>query len=620
MTLHDVMGMNVAQVIAFYGTGQGTRDRTFLMFRDEGGGIQNVTFRETYEQSLHYAHMIQELKKEQGKADSDRYHVGIFAQNTPEFVYLLGGCAFSNSTLVGINNAQVGEKLASDINKIDIDALFVDEFKQPHTDRTFLETVLDARDRFGFDNLTADHIIARKRQETGHPASISTIADKLRAYAPAFPDFCPSPLDESNAGVIIFTSGTTGVPKGIEVLWKKVFDVGVVSTDILHYTADDISYICMPLNHSNSLYLALMPALLNGAKVMLRRRFSASSFIQDIEESGATIWNCVGDPAQYVLNRTGEDADYSHLPLRTVISTGTNAHNRKAFTRVFGLDIFTEIFGSTEVGAITKVDENTPAYSVGVLLRDIRVVAEEGEDKGKPRELARVDETGRITNSRESAGEIVVSQESLGDSRFAGYYKLPEESKKCVDDQGYYHMGDLGAIVEQEGIKYLVFSGRSGDRIRHKGENFVALDMENVLRHYKGIGLSAAIGIPQAVNTEDDPMIVVEADHERLDVRALYEFCKTELPDYMLPRFIRVVESLPKTDTLKIQKGPLKSAFFERTGEIDADEKDVLYEVRDGTPRLFTSADYRREMDKYRDPNNQQRLLLFTKREDLFGK
>jgi len=618
MTLQHVMSMDVAQVIEYYGTHQETKDRTFLMFRDEQGDIQHITFRETYERSLHYAHMIQEMRKEQGKPSADRYHVGIFAQNTPEFIYLLGGCAFTNSTLVGINNAQVGEKLACDINKIDIETLFVDEVMQPHAGRTFLETVLDAKDRFGFDNLTTDYIIARKRQESGHPSTISTIDEKLEAYDRTFADFQRTPLDESNAGVIIFTSGTTGAPKGIEVPWKKVFDVGVVTTGILNYTEDDISYICMPLNHSNSLYLALMPTLLNGAKTFLRRRFSATNFVSDLEDVGATIWNCVGDPAQYVLNVIGEDADYSHLPLRTVISTGTNAYNRTAFTRIFGLDIFTEIFGSSEVGAITKVDENTPSYSVGVLLKDIRIVGEEGEDAGKPRALAQVDEHGRITNSSESAGEIVVSQESLGASRFAGYYKLPEERAKCVDDEGYYHMGDLGAIVEREGNRYLIFSGRCGDKIRHFGENFVASDVENVLRHYHGIGLSATIGVPQAVNTEDDPMIIVEADHQRLDIQSLYDFCKRELPGYMLPRFIRVVEALPLTDTMKIQKPPLKSAFFERTGAMDADEKDVLYEIRDGIPHVFTSADYKNELDKYQDPNNQQRLLLFTKREDLF--
>ncbi len=620
MTLQKVGGMNVAEVMLFYGTNQDTKDRTFLMFRDDRGVIRNITFRETYEQSLRYAHMIQEMKKEKVKSSSDRYHVGIFAQNTPEFVYLLGGCAFTNSTLVGINNAQVGEKLAFDINKIDIDVLFVDEVMQPHTERTFLETVLEAKDRFALDNLTEDHIIARRRQQTEHPSKIRTIEEMLQTYEQTLSGFRPTPLDESKAGVIIFTSGTTGAPKGIEVLWKKVFDVGVVSSGILNYSEDDVSYICMPLNHSNSLYLALMPTLLNGAKTLLRRRFSASNFISDIEEVGATVWNCVGDPAQYVLNKIGEDADYSDLPLRTVISTGTNAHNRAAFTRIFGLDIFTEIFGSSEVGAITKVDGDTPDYSVGVLLTDIAIVGEEGKDKGQPRALAQMDADGRITNSKDSAGEIVVSQASLGASRFEGYYKLPEESAKCVDAKGYYHMGDLGAIVEHEGVKYLIFSGRSGDKIRHNGENFLALDVENILRRFKGIGLSAAIGVPQAVNTEDDPMIVVEADPERLDVHALYEFCRRELPGYMLPRFVRVIETLPLTDTLKIQKAPLKSVFFERTGEMDANAKDVLFEVRDGTPRLFTRSDYKREMARYQDPNNQQRLLLFTKREELFEK
>ena len=101
---------------------------------------------------------------------------------------------------------------------------------------------------------------------------------------------------------MIFTSGTTGAPKGIEVSWRKLYDVGVVSTSILNYGPDDVGYICMPLNHSNSLYLNLMPALLNGARVLLRRRFSASRFLPDIEISGATIWNSVGDPVSYVLS------------------------------------------------------------------------------------------------------------------------------------------------------------------------------------------------------------------------------------------------------------------------------------------------------------------------------
>ncbi|MBW1775747.1 MAG: AMP-binding protein, partial [Deltaproteobacteria bacterium] len=127
-----------------------------------------------------------------------------------------------------------------------------------------------------------------------------------------------------------------------------------------------------------------------------------------------------------------------------MISTGTNAHNRKAFTRIFGLDIFTEAFGSTEVGAIATVTPDTPAYSVGKYLpgKEIKIV---DEFTGHERDPAQMDPTGRIINFDRAVGEIVVSQGSLGDSAFTGYYNLPQESTERVDEAGYYHMGDLGA-------------------------------------------------------------------------------------------------------------------------------------------------------------------------------
>ena len=163
-------------------------------------------------------------------------------QNTPEAVYLCGGCVFTDATLVGINNAQVGEKLATDGKNMDIEVLFADDVEQPKTGRTFLEALLEAHRRYDLGSLYPDYIIARQRQARNHPASM------------------------------------------------------------------------------------------------------------------ATIWNSVGDPVTYILSTVGGDADFSHLPLRTVISTGTNAANRAAFSRIFGLDIFAEAYGSTEVGAIEELD------------------------------------------------------------------------------------------------------------------------------------------------------------------------------------------------------------------------------------------------------------------------
>ncbi len=316
MALADVKGMDIARVIEYYGNHPRFRDRTFFMYYDEGGGFREVSFGHFLKMSLNYARMIDSLGFRRGREGDGRFHVGFYMQNTPEVLYAFGGCAFTNSTLVGINNAQVGQRLAEDIRNMDVDILLVDEVQQPKSERTFLESVMEANEDYDLSSLYPEYVIARKRQQQNHPAGVATLEEMLEASADK--DFVPTPLQPERAGVIIFTSGTTGAPKGIEVSWKKLFDVGVMSTTILHYGEDDVSYVCMPLNHSNSLYLSFIPALLNGARLLIRRRFSASHFVKDIERVGATVWNSVGDPVRYVLNTVGEEADYAHLPLRTV--------------------------------------------------------------------------------------------------------------------------------------------------------------------------------------------------------------------------------------------------------------------------------------------------------------
>jgi acyl-CoA synthetase (AMP-forming)/AMP-acid ligase II len=326
---------------------------------------------------------------------------------------------------------------------------------------------------------------------------------------------------------------------------------------------------------------------------------------------------------QYVINHVlstiGTQADFSRLPLRTVISTGTNALNRAIFTKMFGLSIFTEVYGSTEAGAITAVDATTPEYSVGRLLKDIRIISERA---GMECDLARVDNAGRILNLDASAGEIVVSQRSLGASAFTGYYRLKEESAKKIiplNGEDYYRMGDLGAIVELEGVRYLVFLGRTGDWIRFKGENWTPVDAEKVIGRYEGITNAGIIGVPQPKGREDDPMYIIEVQDPRtFEIKPFLSYCMERLPHYMQPRFIRIMKSMPLTETMKLKKTLLKREFYSRTPEADGLDDDVIYFIENKQPHRFFRADYLREMALFTDATNRDTLQAFTKRSDLF--
>lgn len=608
-----------SELIVRLGTGDATRGRVFMMNREDDGTLFEYTYERLYLKSLEYGNMIDRMRDSHEKAGAARFHVGVFMQNRPEFFFALGGCAFTNSTLVGINNAQVGEKLAFDINNIDVDMLICDDCEQPGTGGSFARNVLEAGVRFGFESLTPDRVYS-EGYRCGEVATVESLLDACRG---SLEEFRVPGLKAERPAVIIFTSGTTGAPRGIEVTWDKLIDVGVSSTRILGYGEDDVGYVCMPLNHSNSLYLNVMPALMNGARIMLRRRFSSSNFVKDITDSGATIWNSVGDPVHYVLSFLREHyerPDFANLPMRTVISTGTNSTDRKAFAKMFGLDIFTEVYGSTEAGVVAAVDGKTPDCSVGKLIKDVRILLEgEGVREARP---AAVDTAGRIANLDEAAGEVVVSQGSLGGSAFTGYHRLAEESAKrivMVDGEDFFRMGDLGAVVWGDGEKYLVFLGRTGDWIRFKGENFSPVDAERVIMKYDGVTNVGVIGVPQSEGTEDDPMYVIEpADLKTFDMDGLVEYSRENLPHYMLPRFVRLTAALPMTDTMKLIKTRLKHDFFHRDPEFDRDPEDLIYEVRGGKARPFTTLDYTEEIRKYADPTNRDRLIAFTKREDLF--
>lgn len=620
MIIDQVAGLNIAEIISHHGSAPEIKDRTFLMFRDEGGEIQRISYAAFFRSSVDYAKMIHRFRIDQGRDDGERFHVGFYMQNTKEVLYLLGGCAFTNSTLVGINNAQIGEKLATDIANSDVDVLFADDHMMPKTNHSFLSMVMQAQQRFDLGTLLPDNIIARSRLVDDHPVNIRTIDQVLRQTADEA--LSEVALNTDMPGVIIFTSGTTGAPKGIEVSWKKLYAIGMLVThDMLEYNQNDTGYVCMPLNHSNSIYANVIPALMNGARLFIRRRFSASKFITDLEDSGATVWNCVGDPVKYVINIVGEKADFSHLPLRTVCSTGTNPQNRKIFSRIFGLDIFSEVFGSTEIGGLAAVTPETPGYSVGRYLpgRDIRIVY---EATGKECDLARVDEKGVIQNFNEAVGEITVSQKSLGDSAFTGYYNQPGASAEKVDSKGFFHTGDLGAAFELDNQRYLVFLGRTGtDRLRTKGENFSTVFVEDVIMQFAGILNCAVVGVPFVDSTENDnPMVVIETPSpSSFNITGLIEFCQARLPGYAQPGFVRVMLSIPKTETQKVRKALLLRDFFERTPALDVGKEDILYRVEKEGPSVFTTIDYKELMTKCTEPMVRNRFRLVTRRNDLFS-
>lgn len=264
------------------------------------------------------------------RADHGRpLHVGVLLGNTPQMLTALAAAALGGYVLCGINTTRRGEGLARDIARVDCQLLITDAEHRGLIDGLELPgvTVLDASD-------------------------ICPEAGELTPYREAGPD---------DTFMMIFTSGTSGDPKAVEVPHAMVLFAGSALVERYGLTCEDVCYLAMPLFHSNAVYAGWSVAVGAGA-AMAPATFSASGFLPDIRRYGATYMNYVGKPLAYIL-ATPEKPDDHDNPLR--IAFGNEAADRDiaAFSRRFGCTVW-DGFGSTETAVIiTRPDDCRPDRS-----------------------------------------------------------------------------------------------------------------------------------------------------------------------------------------------------------------------------------------------------------------
>ena len=240
--------------------------------------------------------------------------------------------------------------------------------------------------------------------------------------------------------------------------------------------ADDVLYCAMPLYHGNALNANLFPALRSGATIALRRKFSASGFLPDVQRYDVTFFNTVGRALNHILSTPETDDDRNHS-IKYVLGPETAPADVRAFRKRFGAPVI-EGYGSSENAIILVPDPALPKGSLGRPLDGIDVVILDpvtGEEK--PR--ARYDEHGKLLNAGDAIGEIVSRNAA---SRFEGYYNNPEADAERTRN-GWYWSGDLG-YRDEAGVFW--FAGRNADWIRVDGENFAAAPIERILARFPG--------------------------------------------------------------------------------------------------------------------------------------
>ena len=472
-------------------------------------------------------------------ADPDRpLHVAVLMGNSPHMLTALAAAGLGGYVLCGVNTTRRGAALARDIARVDTQILLTD------TDHLGLLDGVDLPDVTVFD-VTTDQW-----------------AQRLAAAPPLTPH---REVTGDDTFMMIFTSGTSGEPKAVEVPHSTVLFAGSALVQRYELGPEDTCYLAMPLFHSNAVYAGWSVALGAGA-AMAPAAFSASAFLPDIRRYGATYMNYVGKPLAYIL-ATAEQPDDADNPLR--IAFGNEAADRdiEAFGRRFGCTVW-DGFGSTETAVIITRPENTPPGSIG---QGFPGVAIYNPETGRECETAQFDGDGKLINAEAATGELV---NTSGSGLFRGYYNDPAATDERLRG-GIYWSGDL-AYRDADGWIYL--AGRTADWMRVDGENLTAAPIERILLRLPAVNRVAVYAVPDPHVGDQVTAAIVLQDGADLTPAAFGEFlaAQSDLSPKAWPRHVWIAADLPSTATNKILKreliamgvDPQGRRLWQRTGKV----------------------------------------------------
>ena len=486
-------------------------------------------------------------------------HVGVLLENLPEYVFLLGGAALGGNVVVGINPTRRGDELASDIRHTDCAVVVTDTSQAGLLDGLALDVPVHLVDDPAWPELVHRH--------RGAP----------------LPDPLPGP---EALYLLIFTSGSTGAPKAVQMSQGRA--ARTAAAGAVAFTSEDVLYSSMPLFHGNALLANLFPAMVSGASVALRPRFSASAFLDDVRRFGCTYFNYVGRALSYVLTQPARPDDGDN-PLRWCLGSEAAPRDRKEFRRRFGCFV-AEGYSSSEGAVVITPFSGMPPDALGRPSEGMDVAIIDPET-GRECEPARFDDAGRLLNPAEAIGEIVGRGEL---SSFEGYYANPEATAERGRD-GWYWTGDLG-YRDAEGTFW--FAGRTADWLRVDGENFAAGPVERVLARFPGVRAVVVYGVPDA-RTGDQVMATLEVEPDAsFDPSAFATFLadQDDLGTKWAPRFVRVVDAIPVTATGKVDRKPLRAERWDTTDAVwwrpdrRATYERLTREDIDGLRRSFSDA------------------------------
>lgn len=469
------------------------------------------SFAETHAISQSIARGLRQL----GVGTGDR--VLLMLDNSAEFVFSWFAIALLDAVCVPVNTAYSGELLAYVIGDTQARIAITSSKLAPafaglgQAQRGALSTVLTHGERGpvdGFRTVAWDDAIST----TGEPVVSRAVP--------------------SDIAFICYTSGTTGPSKGVMLAHSVVLQTTESFINAVGMRPDDTVFSPLPLFHGMSRSMATLPALVLGAQVHLGARFSATSFWKDVKHANATISTTIFTIPPLLKSKPASADDRDHQ-----VRVMFNAHHDPVFEERFGVRLV-EAHAMTETGM--TIFTPFPDRKLGA--------------SGKPGdcwEVNLINEDGSSVQTGE-IGELVLRPRREG-VLMGGYLNKPEATASALRD-GWFHSGDL-MRADEEG--YYFFAGRKKERIRRRGENISAYEIESIAGQHEDIVTCAVMGVPAGDNEDDVYLCAVLKQPDAVTPAALFDWLSSRLPKFMVPRYIEFRAALPMTPSAKVEKHAL---------------------------------------------------------------